>query len=591
MDMHHLFHTGFRTHGPHASLHPRRLSRPWFALLAVIGLIWASFVQSAPLEVPNGGFSDSSNNGSVGGGLLGGSGSNVQIGTGPWRATYWGALGLLAPPVLQINGNRAAIGGLAGISALGVVNNGGYFRQTLPIAWEPNFRYVLKANVNAGSVLGLNLLNGQGVGTALVSGTTRVSSSTSASLVTLNLLGGNVYELTLTHVTGSSVSGNIGIDLFYEPNAVLSASLLGAVDFTNVRLEKRLITQVPAGLLAVDSDLRSATVATVVNPPISVQVVDSLGDGVENVPVTFTAPETGPSATITPVPALTNADGVAQVTTTANTTAGSYSVVAQVQDVPQQVEFPLQNTAGAPASINGVSGTAQSAVVGSQFGQPLIVEVHDEFGNPVPNVLVTFAAPTQGASASFPSASVMTGANGRAGITPTANGTAGAYAITASVAGVGKAASFPLVNLLEGDIGPGETGEPTQNGEPNALFMCALLVRIVDGEGLPQEGLAVDFTAPATGPSALLHDGPNSGLSLRVATDADGYAWVEAESNGIPGRFQVSAQLAFSLTQPVLFNFNNLATGDPTFSYGFDGPCIRSTAPQAATPVEGGDAE
>jgi len=564
---------------------PARL-RPWLVALAAFGLAWAALVQAAPIAVPNGDFSNAANNGSVGGGVLGGTGTNVQIGAGPWRANYWGVAGLLAPPVLEIGNGRAAIGGLAGLSVLGILNNGGYFRQTLPVAWEPNRRYTLKADINAGSVLGLALINSQGVGSALVSGTTRLSSTTSASLVTLNLLGGNLYELALTYETGPTVSGNIGIDLFYEPSGVLSASLLGAVDFSNVRLETRLLNQTPTGLVAVDADPRSATVDTEVDPPLSIQVVDQLGDGIQGVTVTFTAPTSGPSATVTPNPATTNANGVAEVTTTANTIAGTYTITGEVQGVTPLLEFQLENLPGPAASVNGISGAAQSAVVGSQFGQPLVVKVADEFGNAVPNVQVAFAAPATGASATFPSSTVLTGANGQAGVTPTANGTAGAYSITANVSGVGQAASFPLVNLLQSDIGPGDQGEPSQNGEPDTVFACALMVRIVNGQGVPQEGLAVDFTAPASGPSALLYDGANSGLSLRVDTDADGYAFVEAVSNGIPGRFQVSAQLAFSLTSPVLFNFNNLAAGDPVLSYGFDGPCIRALGPQAAEPEE-----
>ncbi|WP_190278965.1 Ig-like domain-containing protein [Dokdonella koreensis] len=564
---------------------PARL-RPWLVALAAFGLAWAALVQAAPIAIPNGDFSNAANNGSVGGGVLGGTGTNVQIGAGPWRANYWGVAGLLAPPVLEIGNGRAAIGGLAGLSVLGILNNGGYFRQTLPVAWEPNRRYTLKADINAGSVLGLALINSQGVGSALVSGTTRLSSTTSASLVTLNLLGGNLYELALTYETGPTVSGNIGIDLFYEPSGVLSASLLGAVDFSNVRLETRLLNQTPTGLVAVDADPRSAIVDTEVDPPLSIQVVDQLGDGIQGVTVTFTAPTTGPSATVTPNPATTNANGVAEVTTTANTIAGTYTITGEVQGVTPLLEFQLENLPGPAASVNGISGAAQSAVVGSQFGQPLVVKVADEFGNAVPNVQVAFAAPATGASATFPSSTVLTGANGQAGVTPTANGTAGAYSITANVSGVGQAASFPLVNLLQSDIGPGDQGEPSQNGEPDTVFACALMVRIVNGQGVPQEGLAVDFTAPASGPSALLYDGANSGLSLRVDTDADGYAFVEAVSNGIPGRFQVSAQLAFSLTSPVLFNFNNLAAGDPVLSYGFDGPCIRALGPQAAEPEE-----
>lgn len=575
-------HGNGRDSRSHARLHPR----PWLAALAAFGLCWAAIVQAAPVAVPNGDFSNAANNGSVGGGVLGGTGTNIQIGAGPWRATYWGVAGLLAPPVLEIGNGRAAIGGLAGLSVLGILNNGGYFRQTLPVAWEPNRRYTLKADINAGSVLGLSLINGQGVGSALVSGTTRLSSSTSSSLVALNLLGGNLYELSLTYETGPTVSGNVGIDLFYEPSSVLSANLLGAVDFTNVRLETRLLNQTPTGLVAVDADPRSAIVDTEVDPPLSIQVVDQLGDGIQGVTVTFTAPTSGPSATVTPNPATTNADGVAEVTTTANTIAGTYTITGEVQGVTPLLEFQLENLPGPAASVNGISGAAQSAVVGSQFSQPLVVKVADEFGNAVPNVQVAFAAPATGASATFPSSTVLTGANGQAGVTPTANGTAGAYSITANVSGVGQAASFPLVNLLQSDIGPGDQGEPSQNGEPDTVFACALMVRIVNGQGVPQEGLAVDFTAPASGPSALLYDGANSGLSLRVDTDADGYAFVEAVSNGIPGRFQVSAQLAFSLTSPVLFNFNNLAAGDPVLSYGFDGPCIRALGPQAAEAEE-----
>ena len=52
-----------------------------------------------------------------GGGLVGDTGSNVTIGSGPWTATYSGVVGLLAPPTVTIGSGRGAISGIAGAGA------------------------------------------------------------------------------------------------------------------------------------------------------------------------------------------------------------------------------------------------------------------------------------------------------------------------------------------------------------------------------------------------------------------------------------------------------------------------------------------
>ena len=69
----------------------------------------APTVPTAPIGIANGNFSDPANNGSIGGGLVGGSGS-ATIGSGPWSGSYAGALGLLAPPLLTIASGKAQIG-------------------------------------------------------------------------------------------------------------------------------------------------------------------------------------------------------------------------------------------------------------------------------------------------------------------------------------------------------------------------------------------------------------------------------------------------------------------------------------------------
>ncbi len=76
----------------------------------------------------------------------------------------------------------------------------------------------------------------------------------------------------------------------------------------------------------------------------------------------------------------------------------------------------------------------------------LAVKVLDQYGNPVPGVAVTFAAPTSGASATFGTASGTTNVSGQFSTTVTANTVAGSYTVTAAVAGVSTPVSFALTN-------------------------------------------------------------------------------------------------------------------------------------------------
>ena len=95
-----------------------------------------------------------------------------------------------------------------------------------------------------------------------------------------------------------------------------------------------------------------------------------------------------------------------------------------------------------------ISGSGQSATVSSAFAQPLVIKVTDQYGNAVSGVTVTFAAPASGAGGSFSNGTTMitgtTDASGELSETFMANTVAGAYSVTASVAGVNTLASFSL---------------------------------------------------------------------------------------------------------------------------------------------------
>ena len=101
-------------------------------------------------------------------------------------------------------------------------------------------------------------------------------------------------------------------------------------------------------------------------------------------------------------------------------------------------------------SVATAGGSGQSTAINSAFVNPLQAVVRDSNSNPIGGVSVTFTAPASGASARFSgsaTATVVTNVSGVAQAPPlTANGTAGNYTVTATVAGSSVTASFALAN-------------------------------------------------------------------------------------------------------------------------------------------------
>ncbi|MGD0136085.1 MAG: discoidin domain-containing protein, partial [Bryobacteraceae bacterium] len=168
---------------------------------------------------------------------------------------------------------------------------------------------------------------------------------------------------------------------------------------------------------------------------------------------------TGATAVFSPATVSGAGTSAVSLLTTASTPAGTYTVtLTGTSGALQQTSTVtlVVNAAqvGIPAAIASSAGTPQSATVGTTFATALQATVTNASNNPVSGAAVTFAAPASGAGASFggsaagsATATVMTNTNGVATApTLTANGTAGSYAVTASVSGVAAVASFSLTN-------------------------------------------------------------------------------------------------------------------------------------------------
>lgn len=136
-------------------------------------------------------------------------------------------------------------------------------------------------------------------------------------------------------------------------------------------------------------------------------------------------------------------------TGTYSNTTGNVST-AETGFGPGSNSASLTVNTGQAAQVTAYSGSGQSTSLNTPFANPLKALVVDAFGNPVSGALVTFQAPASGASAFFANSSntytAATDATGYVSVAVTANGSGGAYTVTAEVSGAAPA-SYSLTNL------------------------------------------------------------------------------------------------------------------------------------------------
>ncbi|OLC92743.1 MAG: hypothetical protein AUH86_18145 [Acidobacteria bacterium 13_1_40CM_4_58_4] len=317
-----------------------------------------------------------------------------------------------------------------------------------------------------------------------------------------------------------------------------------------------------ASIAAAAGTPQSATVNTAFTTQLQATVKDSFNNPVSGVTVTFAAPTSGASGTFVGgvKTATTNASGVATAAVfTANTIAGGpYTVTASVSGVSIPANFSLTNLTGAAASITATAGTPQSTTINTAFATQLQATVKDSFGNPVSGVLVTFTAPTSGASGTF-AGGVNTATTNVSGVATapvfTANSTAGGpYTVTASASGVATPANFSLTNLGNPPANVVATAGTPQSATINTAFAAQLQVTVTDSSNNPVSGVTVTFTAPLSGASGTFAGGVNT-----ATTNASGVATsaVFTANSVAGGPYTVTATVS-GVATPANFSLTNL---------------------------------
>jgi uncharacterized protein (TIGR03437 family) len=265
---------------------------------------------------------------------------------------------------------------------------------------------------------------------------------------------------------------------------------------------------------------------------------------------------------------------------------GQFSLLVGGQyTFPSSGGFGITVTAGAPATIMIISGNNQSANPGTALPAPLVAQITDQAGNPLPGTPVSWSV-VQGSATVNPQTGTAD-SNGRvqtsvtlgAGNTPVQvrvqsnNNPATAAVFTASVNAV-----ITGMSKVSGD---------NQNTPVNTAFSQPLIVQ-VNNQTQPAPGITVNFVV--TSGSATLG-------SASATTNGAGQAQTTVRAGAAAGPVIVTAtagsvNVAFTLTvsPPAPTLSQNSFYNAAGFQQGFLSPCSLATiiAPGLAPGIQGG---
>ncbi len=268
-----------------------------------------------------------------------------------------------------------------------------------------------------------------------------------AVTLTLNPAAGRAAAIAGTTTVATDASG---LASFADLSIATAGSYqLTAVGTSLVSAQSNAFT-ITAGaastVTAIGGSPQSTTVLAPFAAPLQVLVSDAAGNPLSGVTVSFAAPSSGASATLSAASATTDAGGHASVSAVANATVGSYTVTASVTGVTPTASFALTNTGGTGVNLTFTQQPVNTAA-GTAIAPPVGVRVTDSGGNPVSGVTIALTA-QGGTGVLSGNTPVATNGSGLATFSTLSIDRTGTYALRASD-GTRSATSNAFV------IGPG----------------------------------------------------------------------------------------------------------------------------------------
>ena len=203
---------------------------------------------------------------------------------------------------------------------------------------------------------------------------------------------------------------------------------------------------VPTTLSIISGDNQTGLTGEALANPFVVEVRDENGNPLEGVIVAFVVSAGGGLLSDTNVDTDTN--GLAQSILTLGSDPGTNTVDVSVEGI---VKTEIFNAEGAlpppiPTTLSTVSDDNQTGLTGETLADPFVVQVHDQYGDPIEGVTVTFTLLTGDGALSIET--TMTDANGQAETTLTLGNEPGEYTLEVSVEGITQTVTFNAIAEL-----------------------------------------------------------------------------------------------------------------------------------------------
>ena len=228
---------------------------------------------------------------------------------------------------------------------------------------------------------------------------------------------------------------------------------------------------VPTTLSIISGDNQTGLTGAVLANPFVLEIRDENGNPLEGVTVTFVVGAGGGSLSDTNVETDTN--GLAQSILTLGSDPGTNTVNVSVEGIVKTEIFSAEGTLPPPipTTLSIVSDDNQTGLTGETLADPFVVQVHDQYGDPIEGVMVTFTLLTGDGALS--TETPTTDANGQAETILTLGNEPGEYTLEVSVEGITQTVTFNVIaELLQFDL-----SLPTGL----SLIHIPLKVRAVDG--------------------------------------------------------------------------------------------------------------
>ena len=207
----------------------------------------------------------------------------------------------------------------------------------------------------------------------------------------------------------------------------------------------------PTKLFIVSGDNQTGIIGETLADPFVVRVRDQYNKPLEGATVTFTVLTGGGSLSTTTT--ITDISGRAKSTLTLGNGPGTNTVEVRAEGVSQTRIFSAEATLPppVPTTLSTVSDDNQTGLTGETLMDPFVVELHDQYGDPVEGVMVTFTL--LGGDGALSTETTTTDANGQAETTLTLGNEPGEYTLGVSVEGIAQTVTFNVIaELLQFDL-------------------------------------------------------------------------------------------------------------------------------------------